>query len=152
MENENKNLLETEEAICDATEEVSVCNCENTEQATVYQADDTGVEAIDTVSEAAEESPKDMLTRKCREVKDACRSTADRLMEDWKKTDGKPYIKQTMTCRLDIYKNPDDETPVDTFYTEKIKTCSVRTLAIVGTAAFALMCTAECIVKKLFGK
>ena len=152
MENETKNVFEAEEEICDATEEISVCNCENNEQKTVYQADGGCVEAIRAAYDTAEESPKEKLTRKCREVKEVCLSTADRLIDDWKKTEGKPYIKQTTTCRLDIYKDPNDETPVDTFYTEKIKTCSVRTLAIVGTAAFAVMCTAECIVKKLFGK
>ena len=150
MENETKSLYDSEEAICDVTEEVAVCNCENNETITVCQPENACELTEQTNNQ--KENAKEMISRKCREVKDACMSTADRLIDDWKKTDGKPYIKQTTTCRLDIYKNPDDETPVDTFYTEKVKTCSVRALAIVGTAAFAVMCTAECIAKKLFGK
>ena len=170
MENESLNLSTPEEEMnvpTEATEEISVCDSDCTEEIAVATepaevADCTAceeevalelAEAVDhTACEeepTATESRKDMIARKCREVKDACRSTADRLAKDLKETCGNPYVKCTSTCRVDIYKHPDDETPIDTFYTEKVKATTLRALAVAGTVAFALMCTAECVVKKL---
>jgi hypothetical protein len=157
MENENMNLTSPEEEVntaAEATEEITVCDCDcdcdcTEEMTAVLESSDEATACAECEEEpTALESRKDMLARKCREVKDACRSTADRLAKDLKETCGNPYVKCTSTCRVDIYKHPDDETPIDTFYTEKVKATSLRALAVAGTVAFALMCTAECVVKK----
>lgn len=158
MENENMNLTSPEEEVntaAEATEEITVCDCDcdcdcTEEMTAVLESADEATACAECEEEpTALESRKDMLARKCREVKDACRSTADRLAKDLKETCGNPYVKCTSTCRVDIYKNPNDEKPIDTFYTEKVKATSLRALAVAGTVAFALMCTAECVVKKL---
>lgn len=155
MENENMNITSPEEvnvaAEAEVTEEIAVCDCDcdcAEEMTAVLESADEATACACEEEPTAVESRKDMLARKCREVKDACRSTADRLAKDLKETCGNPYVKCTSTCRVDIYKHPDDETPIDTFYTEKVKATSLRALAVAGTVAFALMCTAECVVKK----
>ena len=131
--------------VCAEGEELSVCNTENDETVTVYASEDATEEAV-------EESRKQKLARKCREVKSACQSTAERLAYDWKETNGNPYIKQTCTYQVDIYRSPDDEEPVDTFRTQRVKGYTARTAAVVGGIGLILMCTAECVVKKLLGK
>jgi len=105
------------------------------------------VEPCETTESAC--SYANLFAQKCKEVTEACRNTASRLVSDWKATDGKPYVKQTTVCRVDIYRSPEDETPVDTFCTERVKTYSARALAIVGTAAVAVICTADSVIKKL---
>ena len=149
MENEAMNRLNTEEIETvtepDAGEELTICDCDAAVEETVYEAE---------ACEAPEQTCcyKELFVQKCREVTDACRITANRLVNDWKETDGKPYVKQTTMCRVDIYRSPEDETPVDTFCTERVKTYSARALAIVGAAAVAVICTADSVIKKLMTK
>ena len=155
MENENMNVLPPEEELNSATvcaegEALSVCNCENDEEVTLFESeDDIELDYDVEYEEELAESPKDMFARKCREIKDVCNSTATRLVNDWKETNGNPYIKQTCVTQIDIYKNPEDEKPVDTFRSEQVKSYSARSVAILGAAAFVVACTAETIVKKL---
>jgi hypothetical protein len=99
--------------------------------------------------EAEKESKKAFFARKCKEVKNACQSTASRLVKDWKETNGNPYIKQTCITQVDIYRKPDDESPIDTFRTEHVKSYSARSLAVLGAAALIVSCTVDCIVKKI---
>ena len=149
MENETMNCLNPEEFETvtepDAGEELTICDCDAAVEETVYEA-----EACETSEQTC--CYKELFAKKCREVTDACRSTASRLVSDWKATDGKPYVKQTTVCRVDIYRSPDDETPVDTFCTERVKTYSARAMAIVGAAAVAVFCTADSVIKKLMNK
>ena len=149
MEMENITVLgpDEEPTATPAEEEVeSVCLCEGQEVVTVCEPE-TVEEALS--EEAIEETQKERIMRKCREVKEACSSTASRLVKDWKETAGNPYIKQTCTTRVDIYRNPDDETPVDTFSTEYVKGYSARSLAVLGAAALVVSCTVDCIMKKI---
>ena len=104
---------------------------------------------IEWEEEPRPESKREMLTRKCREAKDACQSTASRLVKDWKETNGNPYIKQTCITQVDIYRNPDDEAPIDSFRTEHVKSYSARSLAVLGAAAMVVACTVDCIMKKV---
>ena len=150
MENENITILHPDEevnsaTVCSDEEEIAVCNCENEETVIVYENDDETIEWEENTAE----TKKELFTRKCREVKDACQSTASRLVNDWKETAGNPYIKQTCITQVDIYRNPEDETPVDTFRTEHVKGYSARSLAILGAAALVVSCTVDCIVKKI---
>ena len=114
---------------------------------TVYEAEYSEASAEDETDEYAA-----FFAQKCKEVTEACRNTASRLVSDWKATDGKPYVKQTTVCRVDIYRSPNDKTPIDSFYTERVKTYSARITSILGTAAVAAICTADGVVKKLIGK
>ena len=151
MENENITVLHPDEevnsaSVCSDCEELSVCNCENDEIVTVYETDDCLIDAEEAVET---ESKKEKIARKCREVKDACQSTASRLVSDWKETAGNPYIKQTHITQVEIYRSPDDDTPIDTFRTEQTKSYSARSLAVLGAAAVVVACTVDCIMKKL---
>ena len=156
MENESMTVLHPNEELNSATvcaegEGLSVCNCENDEEVTIFERDDEIDLDYDVeYDEASTESAKETFTRKCREVKEICDNTAARLINDWKETDRNSYIKQTQIMQLDIYKSPDDELPIDTFRTERVKAYSARSLAVVGAAAFVVACTAETIVKKIF--
>lgn len=152
MENENIPVLQPEEevnsaAVCDEGEQLSVCNCENEEVVTLCEADDA--EETEESEEEVPETHKEMFTRKCNEVKAACRSTASRLVTDWKEANGNPHIKQTCVMQVDIYRSPEDEAPIDTFRTERVKSFSARSLAVIGAAALVVSCTVETIVKKL---
>ena len=153
MENEMIMLENPEEEINSATacaegEELSVCNCENEETVTVYEAEDSLEEAFEDL-DLEPESKKEMIARKCREAKEACQSTAARIVNDWKETNGNPYIKQTVITQVEIYRNPADEMPVDVFRTEQTKSYSARSLAIFGAAAVVVACTVEGIMKKI---
>lgn len=156
MENEMITLENPEEEINSATacsegEELSVCNCENDETVTVYEAEDCLEEALEALDELVEEpeTKKAMIARKCREAKEACQATASRIVNDWKETNGNPYIKQTVITQVEIYRTPADETPVDVFRTEQTKSYSARSLAVLGAAAVVVACTVDCIVKKV---
>ena len=144
MENENVTVLHPEEelnsaTVCTEGEELSVCNCENDEEVTLFESEDEIDLDYDVdYEEELVESPKDVFAR-----------TAARLVNDWKETNGNPYIKQTCVTQIDIYKDPEDEAPIDTFRTEQVKSYSARSLAAIGAAAFVVACTAETIVKKL---
>ena len=154
MENEIITLEIPEEeelnsaTVCSEGEELSVCNCENDETVTVYEAEDSLEEAFDEIAEETE-SKKSMIARKCREAKEACQSTAARIVNDWKETNGNPYIKQTVITQVEIYRTPADETPVDVFRTEQSKSYSARSLAVLGAAAVVVACTVDCIMKKV---
>ena len=130
-------------AVCEMGEELSFCNCENDEVITPYEED------AEDILESDGESKKEMLIRKCMEAKQACAGTAARLVEDWQKTGGNPYIKQTHITQVDIYCSPDDEEPIDTFRTERVKSYSARSLAIFGAAAAVVVCTVDQIMKKI---
>ena len=129
----------------DAGTELTICDCDAV-------AEETACEDAPCETTEAACSYADLFAQKCKEVTEACRHTANRLVSDWKETAGKPYVKQTTVCRVDIYRSPEDETPVDTFCTERVKTYSARAMAILGTAAVAVMCTADCVIKKLTNK
>ena len=151
MDNESMNVLHPEEepnsaTICSECEELSVCNCENDETVTVYETDDCC--CMDECE--AEESKMDKISRKCREVKETCQGTASRLIEDWKEAGGNPYIKQTHITQVEIYRNPEDEEPIDVFRTEQVKSYSSRSVAVIGAAAVVVACTVDRIMKKLF--
>ena len=81
MDTELKTIYPEEEinsaSICNEGEEISVCNCENEEIVTLCACDEGCEETC------VEETKKEKLLRKCNEVKEACRSTASRLAEDW---------------------------------------------------------------------
>ena len=156
MENENVTVLHPEEELNSATvcaegEEISVCNCENDEEVTLFESeDDIDLDYdVEYDNEELTESAKDVFARKCNEIKAVFDSTAARLVNDWKETNGNPYIKQTRVTQIDIYKNPEDEAPIDTFRSEQVKSYSARSMAVLGAAAFVAVCTAETIVKKL---
>ena len=153
MDTEKMNVLPPEEeansaTVCSEGEELAICNCENEEIVTVYESDDCDV--CDACKEEDEECAyKCKIAEKCREVKEICQLTAARLIEDWEATDGRPYIKQTRITQVEIFRDPEDEEPVDVFRTEHVKTYSSRVMAIVGAAAFAVACTVDQITKKL---
>ncbi len=148
MDNEAMNFEEMKNVTENNDEgvELTVCDSDAAVEEAVYETE---------ACEASEESKcacKTLFAQKCKEVTEACRNTATRLVSDWKVTDGKPYVKQTTVCRVDIYRSPEDETPVDTFCTERVRTYSARAMAIVGAAAVAVFCTADTVVKKLMSK
>ena len=155
MENEIMTVLHPDEelnsaTVCAENEDLSVCNCENDEEVTLFESDDEiDLDYEVEYDESPAESAKEIFARKCREVREICDSTAARLVNDWKESNGNPYIKQTHITQIDVYKDPEDELPIDTFRTEQTKSYSARSLAILGAAAFVVACTAETIVKKI---
>ena len=145
MENEVMNFEKmTNTTEPEGGEELTICDCDAVAEEPVCETEPREESATCTYAT--------LFARKCQEVTEACRNTATRLVSDWKVTDGKPYVKQTTVCRVDIYRSPEDETPVDTFCTERVRTYSARAMAIVGTAAVAVICTADSVIKKLMNK
>ena len=92
----------------------------------------------------------DQIAQKCREIKNFCEKAANRLAEDWRETNGNPYIRQTHTTKIEIFRNPNDETPVDSFQTTDVKSYSLRALAIAAGITAVLFCASGNIVKKMF--
>lgn len=100
-------------------------------------------------AEEAEESTIDVLSRKCQEVKDACCNTIDRIICDLKATDYNPYIKQTRITRIEIFRNSDDEEPIDTFENTDVKSYSAKALLVATAAAALVVATSGSLIKKI---
>ncbi len=130
MENENMNL--NEEVV------------ENAEEIVV---EDVAEEVAEETVE--EETATQKLSRKCNEVKAACCGTIDRIARDLKETNYNPYIKQTRTYKLEIYRNCNDEEPIDVYETVDVKSYSARAMVVASAAAAALMFATNRVVKKL---
>lgn len=131
MENENMNIIEQEEAT-PVTETVDFI-----EQDAEVLADEMVVAT-------------DRITQKCREIKELCAKTANRIADDWRETNGNPYIRQTHTYKVEVFRKPGDTTPVDTFQMTDVKSYSLRALALATGIAAVLFCASGNIVKKLF--
>ncbi len=97
---------------------------------------------------SAPETPAAKFSRKCAEVKKTCLSTADRILHDLKETNCNPYIRQTRSYKIEVYRNAQEETPVDVFEETETRSYSARALALAGGAALVFMCVA----KKAIGK
>ena len=148
MENEMMNV--TPEETVDNAEEIAVV-AEVEENATeAAPAEESAVEEADDAEEpSALESAKEKLTRKCTEVKNACCSTAERIARDLKETNYNPYFRQTRTYKLEVFRDCNDETPVDVYETTDVKSFSARALVVAGTAAMLLTYATNCVLKKI---
>ncbi|MBE6601090.1 MAG: hypothetical protein E7637_01090 [Ruminococcaceae bacterium] len=131
---------------CEDCDEESFCNCENNEQITPFYSD--GDPRRKARTEEGHKHKKS--TAAYQKVKKSCSATLDRLTKDWKETKGNPCIKQTAVYRMDVYKTPSDEHPIDSFGIERCKTYSLRALALLGIAAAALICTADILLGKIW--
>ena len=161
MENEIMNPIEEavvaegeeiiiEEAPADAidvvVEDEGDASAEPVEEIVGEIADETDADEI--AEDATEESATEKLSRKCQEVKEACCSTIDRIVNDLKETNFNPYIKQTRITRVEIFRNCNEEQPIDTFETTDVKSYSAKALLVAGAAAALLVVASNGIVKK----
>ena len=99
-------------------------------------------ETEETVEETEEEGATAKLSRKCEEVKAACCGTIDRIVYDLKETNFNPYIKQTRITRVEIFRNCNEEQPIDSFETTDVKSYSAKAF-LVASAATALLVAAS---------
>lgn len=145
MENENMNLMEEEVTAEEITVEEPVV--EEVEEVVADEASDVDEDVA--TEEEPEETASEKLARKFGEVKAACCGTIDRIAHDLKETNYNPYIKQTRTYKLEIFRNCNDEEPIDVYETTDVKSFSAKALAVAGTAAMLLMFATNGVVKKL---
>ena len=151
MENENMII---EEAVVAEGEEIIIEEVPaDAIDVVVEEEADTVVEDVEEVVgeaaeeeveevEEAEESATDKISRKCEEVKAACCNTIDRIVYDLKETNFNPYIKQTRITRVEIFRNCNEEEPIDTFETTDVKSYSAKAF-LVASAATALLVAAS---------
>ena len=152
MENENMII---EEAVVAEGEEIIIeeVPADAIDVVVEEEGDTTAEEVEEIVGEAAEEeveeeSATDMLSRKCQEVKSVCCDTINRIIYDLKETNYNPYIKQTRITRVEIFRNANDEEPIDTFENTDVKSYSAKALALASAAAALLVVTSNGIVRK----
>ena len=148
MENENMII---EEAVVAEGEEIIIEEVpadaidvvvEEEADTVVEDVEEVVGEAADEEVEEAEESATDKISRKCEEVKAACCNTIDRIVYDLKETNFNPYIKQTRITRVEIFRNCNEEEPIDTFETTDVKSYSAKAF-LVASAATALLVAAS---------
>ena len=84
----------------------------------------------------------ELFLKKCDEIYQEWRTTADRFRKDLDACGGNPYIRETTIHKLEIFKSPSDTTPVDTFETKKVQGFSLCTLLMAGGMALILSCCA----------
>ena len=159
MEYENMNPIEEavvaegeeiiiEEAPADAidvvVEDEGDASAEPVEEVVGTIADETTTEA----AEEAEEGATEKLSRKCQEVKSACCDTIDRIVRDLKETNFNPYIKQTRITRVEIYRNCNEEQPIDAFEMVDEKSYSAKAFAVATAAAALLVVASNKVIKK----
>ena len=123
----------------------------NLNEEVLENAEEIVVEEVaeEVVEETAEETATQKLSRKCNEVNAACCGTIDRIARDLKETNFNPYIKQTRTYKLEIYRTCNDEEPIDVYETTDVKSYSARAMVVATAAAAALMFATDRLVKKL---
>lgn len=123
----------------------------NLNEEVLENAEEIVVEEVaeEATEETVEETATQKLSRKCNEVKAACYGTIDRIARDLKETNFNPYIKQTRTYKLEIYRTCNDEEPIDVYETTDVKSYSARAMVVATAAAAALMFATDRLVKKL---
>lgn len=123
----------------------------NLNEEVLENAEEIVVEEVaeEATEETVEETATQKLSRKCNEVKAACCGTIDRIARDLKETKFNPYIKQTRTYKLEIYRTCNDEEPIDVYETTDVKSYSARAMVVATAAAAALMFATDRLVKKL---
>lgn len=104
---------------------------------------------VDETLEEMAESASEKLNRKYREAKQACCDTIDRIAHDLKESNYNPYFRQTRTYKLEVFRNAEEEEPIDVFETEDVKCFSARALVVASAAALALTYATKCFVKKI---
>ena len=159
MEYENMNPIEEavvaegeeiiiEEAPADAidvvVEDEGDASAEPVEEVVGTIEDETAEEA----AEESEEGATEKLSRKCQEVKSACCNTIDRIVRDLKETNFNPYIKQTRITRVEIYRNCNEEQPIDAFEMVDKKSYSAKAFAVATAAAALLVVASNKVIKK----
>ena len=157
MENENMII---EEAVVAEGEEIIIEEAPVDAIDVVVEDEGDASEPVEEIvgevadEEEAEEADEEVdgatarLTRKCQEVKDACCSTIDRIVYDLKETNFNPYIKQTKITRVEIYRNCNEEQPIDTFETTDAKSYSAKALLAASAAAALLVVASNGIIRK----
>ena len=143
---ENENII-IEEAVVAEGEEIVIE--EVPADAIDVVVEEEVEETAEEAAEECEECTADLLSRKCQEVKDACCNTIDRIINDLKETDYNPYIKQTRTTRIEIFRDGSEEELIDTFETTDVKSYSAKALKVATAAAALLVATSGRLVKKL---
>ena len=134
MENEilNESVESLDEVIEEAVEEV------------IEEA-----EACEEAAEEAVETAKAKLARKCCEAKAACCGSIARVARTLKETNYNPYIKQTRSYKVEIYRDCTEEELVDSYETTDVKSFSACALAVATAATAALVIATKCVAKKL---
>ena len=127
---------------CDGCDEESVCNCENNERITPYFGDDPWIPASPSPTE------KETVRGRCNQIKTRCQGMAKRLKKDWKACGKDPYIKQKVSCRVELYKSKNEKQPIDSFEAEAEKSYSLRTVALLGIGLLIAAYTVKYLFKK----
>ncbi len=150
MENE-KSFTDTE----------NILPVDTTEELTDTVADDEPIQifeescpsfAEEEAEPCQEEAPTDyrqMIRSKCAEMQNRIKATANRISHDLEETNGNPHFRQTVTYKLEVLRSPEDEEPVDVFEVEQVRSFSLCSLAIAGTASLLLKNASEKLLKKL---
>ena len=156
MENENMII---EEAVVAEGEEIIIeeAPADAIDVVVEEEGDSTeGVEEIvgeiadeEEADQAEEESATEKIARKCEEVKAACCSTIDRIVYDLKETNFNPYIKQTRITRVEIYRNCNEEQPIDSFETTDVKSYSAKALLVATAAAALVVATSGSLIRRI---
>lgn len=81
---------------------------------------------------------KEKFLQKCGEIHDVWTKTVDRMKKDLDACEGNPYIRETLTYKVEVFRNPTDKEPIDTFVAEKNRSFSFGTLLLAGGAALIL--------------
>ncbi len=139
---ENENII-IEEAVVAEGEEIVI------EEVPADAIDVVVEEEVEEAAEECEECTADILSRKCQEIKDACCSTIDRIVNDLKETDYNPYIKQTRTTRIEIFRDGSEKELIDTFETTDVKSYSAKALLVATAAAALLVATSGSLIKRV---
>ena len=146
---ENENII-IEEAVVAEGEEIVIEEVPaDAIDVVVEDESDACEEPVEEEVAEDEETTAEFLSRKCQEVKEACCGTIDRIINDLKETDYNPYIKQTRTTRIDIFRDNSEEELIDTFETTDVKSYSAKALLVATAAAALVVATSGRLVRRL---
>ena len=124
-------------------EDISYCNCENAEQLTPYEGE-TVVDAIlENATEPNDEPPRNRTVfaentafRTDEEkVEEILQTEKRKIASHKKKRPCNPYLQRTRTCQIALFRNPQDDEPIDSMRTESVRGITWRSLlAVMGLA------------------
>ncbi len=106
-------------------------------EADVHEEEVAGCDCEEEVSKPCK---KEILMQKCAQVKNACKKTAGRLKDNWKTCGTNADVRATASCKIELFKKGEEETPVDSVSAERSISFSLRTAALVGAAALVVGC------------
>ena len=119
----------------EVNEDISYCNCENAEQLTPYEAETVTDAILENASAKNDQKPRsesvfaqNTAFSERQDIKKQYQHIQKCLAAQKRKKAFNPYLKRTRTCEVALYRNPQDDTPIDSMKTQSVRGGTLRSM------------------------